>query len=87
MSFELLTIPCLSDNYAFLAHDEESNKTLLVDVPEAAPIQKVLEQTGWELTDVILTHHHADHVQGLDALCRSHPARIIGAASDQHRLP
>ncbi len=87
MSFELLTIPCLSDNYAFLAHDEESNKTLLVDVPEAAPIQKVLDQTGWELTDVILTHHHADHVQGLDALCRSHPARIIGAAADQHRLP
>ena len=87
MSFELITIPCLSDNYAFLAHDEESNKTLLVDVPEAAPIQKVLEQTGWELTDVILTHHHADHVQGLDALCRSHPARIIGAAADQHRLP
>ena len=87
MSFELITIPCLSDNYAFLAHDEESNKTLLVDVPEAAPIQKVLGQTGWELTDVILTHHHADHVQGLDALCRSHPARIIGAAADQHRLP
>ncbi len=87
MSFELITIPCLSDNYAFLAHDEESNKTLLVDVPEAAPIQKVLEQTGWELTDVILTHHHADHVQGLDAFCRSHPARIIGAAADQHRLP
>lgn len=87
MSFELITIPCLSDNYAFLAHDEESNKTLLVDVPEAAPIQKVLDQTGWELTDVILTHHHADHVQGLDALCRSHPARIIGAAADQHRLP
>ena len=87
MSFELITIPCLSDNYAFLAHDEESNKTLLVDVPEAAPIQKLLEQTGWELTDVILTHHHADHVQGLDALCRSHPARIIGAAADQHRLP
>ena len=87
MSLELITIPCLSDNYAFLAHDEESNKTLLVDVPEAAPIQKVLEQTGWELTDVILTHHHADHVQGLDALCRSHPARIIGAAADQHRLP
>ncbi len=87
MSFELIPIPCLSDNYAFLAHDEESNKTLLVDVPEAAPIQKVLEQTGWELTDVILTHHHADHVQGLDALCRSHPARIIGAAADQHRLP
>ena len=87
MSFELITIPCLSDNYAFLAHDEESNKTLLVDVPEAAPIQEVLEQTGWELTDVILTHHHADHVQGLDALCRSHPARIIGAAADQHRLP
>ena len=33
MSFELLTIPCLSDNYAFLAHDPDTKATLLVDAP------------------------------------------------------
>lgn len=87
MPFELITIPCLSDNYAFLAHDTDSKKTLLVDVPEATPIKRTLAETGWTLSDVLLTHHHADHVQGVEELLREHPARLIGANSDQHRLP
>jgi hydroxyacylglutathione hydrolase len=87
MSFELITIPCLSDNYAFLAHDTSDKKTLLVDAPEAAPISKALNEKGWRLTDVLLTHHHQDHVDGLQELLKSHPARVIGAKADQHRLP
>jgi hydroxyacylglutathione hydrolase len=87
MSFELITIPCLSDNYAFLAHDATDGKTLLVDVPEAAPISKILEENCWRLTDILLTHHHQDHVEGLEELLKSHPARVIGAEADQHRLP
>ena len=87
MSFELITIPCLSDNYAFLAHDSDSKKTLLVDIPEAVPIKMALAETGWTLSDVLITHHHADHVQGLEELLNDHPARVIGAAIDQHRLP
>ena len=38
MAFELITVPCLSDNYAFLMHDANDGTTLLVDVPEAEPI-------------------------------------------------
>ena len=87
MSFELITIPCLSDNYAFLAHDTDSKKTLVVDVPEAAPIKRTLAETGWTLSDVLLTHHHADHIQGVEELLHEHPARVIGAKADQHRLP
>ena len=47
MSFELLTIPCLSDNYAFLAHDPDTKATLLVDAPEPDPILlKLAKKTG-----------------------------------------
>jgi hydroxyacylglutathione hydrolase len=42
MAFELITVPCLSDNYAFLMHDADDGTTLLVDVPEAAPILEVV---------------------------------------------
>ena len=87
MSFEIITIPCLSDNYAFLAHDAADGKTLLVDVPEAAPISEALYKRGWRLTDILLTHHHQDHVDGLAELLKSHPARVIGAKADQNRLP
>lgn len=87
MPFEILTIPCLSDNYAFLAHDAESGATLCVDVPEATPVARALTRQGWTLSHVLLTHHHADHVQGLDELLRDHPATVIGASADAHRLP
>ncbi len=82
---ELVTIPCLADNYAFLLHNTETGDTLLVDAPEAAPIQDALDALGWTLTDILLTHHHSDHVDGLPFLRGT--ARVIGAAADAHRLP
>lgn len=87
MPLEILTIPCLSDNYAFVAHDAANGETALVDVPEAAPILAALADRGWALGQVFLTHHHADHVQGLDEILAAHPARVLGAAADAHRLP
>lgn len=85
MPLELVTIPCLSDNYAFLIHDAATGQTALVDAPEAAPIQRALSDRGWSLTDILLTHHHPDHVDGVAALRDG--TRVIGAAADAHRLP
>ncbi len=87
MSLQILTIPCLSDNYAFLAHDPATGQTAAVDVPEAAPILQALENKGWTLSHVLLTHHHYDHVDGLPDLLSQAPAQVLGAASDAHRLP
>jgi len=85
MPLELVTIPCLQDNYAFLLHNAATKETLLVDAPDAPPVQAVLDAQGWTLSDILLTHHHWDHVDGLDPLRGS--ARVIGAAADAHRLP
>ncbi|SDW71898.1 hydroxyacylglutathione hydrolase [Ruegeria halocynthiae] len=87
MPLEIVTVPCLSDNYAFLTHDPASGETALVDAPEAAPILAELESRGWRLSHVLLTHHHWDHVDGLDGILEKHPARVIGAKADEHRLP
>ena len=87
MPLDIRTIPCLSDNYAYLAHDPASGATALIDIPEAAPILAVLEETGWKLTDVLITHHHYDHIDGLAEVLAQHPARVVGAAADAHRLP
>ncbi len=87
MPLEIVTIPCLSDNYAFLAHDAVSGQTALVDAPESTPILTELEARGWSLSHVLLTHHHFDHVDGLPAILEKHPAKVIGAAADAHRLP
>ena len=87
MPFELITIPCLSDNYAFLLRDGETGEVAVIDVPEAGPIKAELSARGWRLSQVWLTHHHWDHVDGLADLLADHPAKVVGAKADAHRLP
>lgn len=87
MTIELLTIPCLADNYAFLAHDPASGATALVDAPEAGPVLAALAARRWRLAEIWLTHHHDDHVQAVRDLVAATGARVTGAARDRHRLP
>lgn len=85
MSFEIVTIPCLSDNYAYLIHAQ--GKTALVDAPEAAPIAAELSARGWTLDEIWITHHHGDHIDGVSALRQTFDPLVRGALSDQKRLP
>ncbi|WP_299958293.1 hydroxyacylglutathione hydrolase [uncultured Roseobacter sp.] len=87
MALEIATIPCLSDNYAFLLHDSETGETALIDVPESAPILRTAQDRGWKISEVWITHHHDDHVQGLGDILNAHKATVRGAAKDKHRLP
>ena len=82
---DLVVVPCLSDNYAFLVHNRDTGETALVDAPEVKPIQAALKTKGWRLTDILITHHHGDHIDGVSELREG--ARVIGAARDAHRWP
>jgi len=87
MPLDVITVPCLSDNYAFVIGNAHTGEAAVVDVPEAGPINAVLSDKGWTLTTVLLTHHHWDHVDGLGDLTGADTATIIGASADTHRLP
>lgn len=87
MPLEIVTVPCRTDNYAFLLNRPGSDAAALVDAPEAGPIAAELARRGWRLTDILLTHHHGDHVEGVAELRARDGARVIGAAADAHRLP
>ncbi|WP_299778091.1 hydroxyacylglutathione hydrolase [uncultured Roseobacter sp.] len=87
MALEIATIPCLSDNYAFLLHDSETSETALIDVPESAPILQATQERGWKISEVWITHHHDDHVQGLGDILKENKATVRGAKADAHRLP
>lgn len=87
MPLTLVTVACLSDNYAFIVHDPTSGATAVVDVPEVAPIKAALDARGWTLTDIFLTHHHHDHIGGVAELRGLTGASVWGAAQDAQRLP
>ena len=77
MPLEIVTVPCLTDNYAFLAHDLATGATAVVDVPEASPILNALRKRGWRASHILITHHHGDHIDGVKALAAATGARVI----------
>jgi hydroxyacylglutathione hydrolase len=79
---------CLTDNYGVLLHDSRTGATAAIDAPEAGPILAALAEKDWKLTDLLLTHHHADHIQGAPELKARYPdLRIVGPASEAQRIP
>jgi hydroxyacylglutathione hydrolase len=91
---EALTMPAdirqfqiLTDNYGVLLHDPATGATASIDAGEEAPILKALEETGWKLTHILVTHHHGDHVAGIEALKQKTGARVVGPAGEAPRIP
>ena len=80
-------IPCLSDNYAYIIRDEQTNKNILVDAPEHAPIERYLDDKDMNLDFILITHHHSDHIDGINHLKLKYSPKVIGAKRDRHRLP
>ena len=77
MPAEISLFLCLKDNYGVLLHDPESGRTASIDAPEAAPVEAALAANGWALTDILVTHHHADHTDGITALKQKYKCRVV----------
>jgi hydroxyacylglutathione hydrolase len=77
MAAEIRLFTCLSDNFGYLIHDPATKATASIDAPEAGPIVKALEREGWNLTDILVTHHHHDHVGGVAELKQKYKCRVV----------
>lgn len=76
----LVALPALNDNYIWILHDGAS--ALVVDPAVAEPVIAELQRLQLVLAAVLVTHHHADHTGGLDALYRA-----LGNAQTRVYLP
>ncbi|MBL3594746.1 hydroxyacylglutathione hydrolase [Rhodovulum sulfidophilum] len=85
MPLEIVTVPCLDDNYAYLV--KGPGGAVLIDAPEAGPIAAALETRGWTLDTILITHHHHDHVEGVAELRARFGAKVMGPAAEADRLP
>lgn len=80
---KLIPLPAFSDNYIWMLHD--ARRALVVDPGDAQPVFDFLQQSGLQLEAILVTHHHADHVGGVDALRERTGARVWGPARE--RIP
>jgi hydroxyacylglutathione hydrolase len=87
MPAETKLFRCLNDNYGVLIHDPASGATAAIDAPEAAPIEAALKQTGWKLTDILVTHHHGDHTGGIAELKGKYRCRVVAPQAEAGKIP
>ena len=85
---QVVPIPCLRDNYAYLVTCEATQKAIVVDPSQAEPILAAIRAAGVTLVAIWNTHHHWDHTGGNKALVREYPhLEVVGHASDKGRIP
>jgi len=83
---EIVRVPVLSDNYAWLVHDADSGETVAVDPGEAGPVLAAASARGWTIGQVWTTHWHPDHTGGNVAM-KAAGARITGPAAEAAKIP
>jgi hydroxyacylglutathione hydrolase len=79
--------PCLKDNFGVLIHDPATGATAAIDAPEAPPIEAALAASGWKLSDILITHHHYDHTDGIRELKQRHGARVVAPRDEAAKIP
>lgn len=75
---EVVQVTAGTDNFAVLLHAPETGATAAIDAPEEEAVARVLRERGWRLTDIFVTHHHRDHVEGIPALRAASGCTVTG---------
>ncbi|MGH1425527.1 MAG: hydroxyacylglutathione hydrolase [Pseudooceanicola sp.] len=85
MPLDIVTIPCRTDNYAYLVKGDDG--ICLIDAPEAAPIIAAIEDRGWTPGVIMLTHHHPDHTAAVEELRSKYGCKVMGPKAEEAKLP
>ncbi len=85
MPIEVVTVPCLDNNYAYIVKGPDG--IALIDAPEAKPLINVFENREWAPDVIMLTHHHGDHVGGVDELREKYGCKVMGPAAEADKMP
>ncbi len=79
-------IPAFADNYLWLLTSDGSNCAAIVDPGDAVPVLEALQKNALELSAILITHHHADHIGGVKQLIEHYPKVQVYGPEDS-RIP
>ncbi len=86
MAVTIDVFPARQDNFGYLIHEEATGRTAALDAPEATAIRAALQQRGWVLSDIFITHHHLDHVEGIGELKAAFGSRVVGPRAEADKI-
>ncbi|MGH8384527.1 MAG: hydroxyacylglutathione hydrolase [Pseudomonas sp.] len=80
---QITALPAFNDNYIWLLQNPATRQCAVVDPGDAKPVQDWLSANpDWALSDILITHHHHDHVGGVEQLKKATGAKVYGPASE-----
>lgn len=87
-AMRVIPVPCLSDNYAYLVI--ENGRAAVVDPSQGDPVLRAIDEARVKLSEIWLTHHHWDHIGGIEALIEECPIENVRGSrydADHRRIP
>lgn len=78
-------IPAFQDNYIWLLH--QYGHEIVVDQGDAAPVIHFLKQHHMNLDAILITHHHSDHIDGVESLLNAYSAIVYAPAKERYSFP
>jgi hydroxyacylglutathione hydrolase len=84
---EVYQFSARADNYGALVHDPQTGATASIDAPDADAVLAALDDTGWTLSKILITHHHGDHTAGNRKLKALTGCTIVGPAREAGSIP
>lgn len=81
----LIALPAFTDNYIWMLHDGRG--AIVVDPGDAAPVLGALASLKLTLVAILVTHHHHDHIGGLQSLRSVLRGPIFGPAREEIGVP
>ena len=82
---EILAIPAFKDNYIWLLR--KGQHAVIVDPGDASVVIQALEQHHLSLDAILITHHHSDHIDGVDNLLARHPCPVYAPLRERYAFP
>jgi hydroxyacylglutathione hydrolase len=84
---QVRTFLCRKDNIGVLLRDPATGACAAIDVPEAGPVMRALDETGWRLTDILVTHRHGDHIDGIPEVKAATGAKVTAPRKAGGAIP